>query len=109
MEILALFAILLVLAVPVLAIVAYVNVQRLTEQLAALRIPDLISRVFTLEQRLSALEKVLKSQAAPDAPMPQPETPPQALEKPLELIAKPAALAVPVVYPPLNSTESPKP
>jgi len=69
MEILlALVAIVLILT-PILAISAFVRVQKLESLGKNLHVPDLIARVYALEQRLAALEKALSGRAeAPAAP-----------------------------------------
>ncbi len=57
-------AVLVVLAGPVLAIMALVAVRRLDSESSNRLIPQLTSRIFALEQRLSELEKTLR-QAGP--------------------------------------------
>jgi uncharacterized membrane protein len=60
MEGLVILAILVVLAGPVLAIMALVAVRRLDGESSYHLIPQLTSRIFALEQRLSELEKTLR-------------------------------------------------
>ena len=60
MEGLVILAILVVLAGPVLAIMALVAVRRLDGESSNHLIPQLTSRIFALEQRLSELEKTLR-------------------------------------------------
>jgi uncharacterized membrane protein len=64
MEGLVILAVLAVLAGPVLAIMALVAVRRLDGESSNHLIPQLTSRIFALEQRLSELEKTLR-QASP--------------------------------------------
>src|SRR5437016_5454840 len=93
MEGLVILAILVVLAGPVLAIMALVAVRRLDGESSNHLIPQLTSRIFVLEQRLSELEKTLR-QASPsetsartvEAPThvsPEPRIPPPPREAPL--------------------------
>jgi uncharacterized membrane protein len=60
MEGLVILAIVVVLAGPVLAIMALVAVRRLDGESSNHLIPQLTSRIFVLEQRLSELEKTLR-------------------------------------------------
>jgi len=66
MEGLVILAVLVVLAGPVLAIMALVAVRRLDGESSNHLIPQLTSRIFALEQRLSELERTLR-QASPSA------------------------------------------
>jgi uncharacterized membrane protein len=69
MAILVVLLCLLIIATPILAILAFVRVQRLAQQLQAARLQDLIARVYSLEQQLSQLAKSVQtlggSQAGP--------------------------------------------
>ncbi len=60
---------LLVIGTPVLALLAFNRVQRLTERVDGLRIQDLISRIYALEQKLDRLEKLLHSRPVPSEPV----------------------------------------
>src|SRR5438309_5829354 len=60
MEGLVILALVAVLAGPVLAIMALVAVRRLDGEPSNHLIPQLTSRIFALEQRLSELEKALR-------------------------------------------------
>jgi uncharacterized membrane protein len=53
---------------PILAILAYTRVQRLSEQVGVLRPQDLIGRIYALEQRLDRIEKLVQSGTAFAAP-----------------------------------------
>ena len=79
MESLIVLAALVVIIIPILAIAAFVRVQGLHEQLRAVPLQNLVARLYSLEQRLSAIEKSLSS-AAPatthlSTPVPQPTAP----------------------------------
>src|SRR5262245_27520713 len=108
MELLAVLAIILVIATPILAISAFVRVQRLTEQLRIFPLAKLSDRLATLERHLAAIEKAVASgetqvpapvKAAP--PAPAPSIPP---------LPSAAAPSVPPSAPPsFSPTELPKP
>ena len=79
MESLIVLVALVVIIIPILAIAAFVRVQGLHEQLRAVPLQNLVARLYSLEQRLLAIEKTLSS-AAPAAtlsptPVPQPAAP----------------------------------
>jgi uncharacterized membrane protein len=57
MELLIALLCLLVIGTPVLAIMAFVRVQRLMEQVPPARLPDLTARIYSLEQQLARLTK----------------------------------------------------
>jgi uncharacterized membrane protein len=61
MEILAVLLCLLVIATPILAILAFTRVQQLTEKLEAARVQELVARVYALEQRIATIGKELTS------------------------------------------------
>src|SRR5206468_3856227 len=79
MEGLVILAIVVVLAGPVLAIMALVAVRRLDGESSNHLIPQLTSRIFALEQRLSKFEKTLQqaspSESARTAEVPAPPSP----------------------------------
>ena len=75
MELLGVFGVVFVLAIPVLAIVAIVRVQRFAELLGNFRPQDLVARSYALEQRISALEKSLREQSPVTPPPARPESP----------------------------------
>jgi len=85
MELLVILLVIVVIAAPILAILAFSRVQRLSEQVRALRPQDLVARLYAVEQRLSMLEKraLAKSEVetqpgrVPDV-APMPEAPPRA-------------------------------
>ena len=96
MELLVVLLCVLVVATPILAIVAFTRVQRLAEQVQAARLQELIARVYSLEQQLARLARGAPSveaeaksethahpgQAAPEA-VPSVTPPPRLLERPV--------------------------
>jgi uncharacterized membrane protein len=108
---------LVVIVTPILAIVAFIRVQRLSQQVDSSLLPQLTSRIYSLEQQLARIEKTLASArasepspaptpvpaptAAPPEQVPQkpspvvPPSPPQPLQQP-----RPAQIAPPPSYPP---------
>jgi uncharacterized membrane protein len=59
---------LLVIGTPVLALLAFNRVQKLSERVDGLRTQDLISRIYALEQKLDRLEKLLHTRTVPPEP-----------------------------------------
>src|SRR5882757_1441247 len=82
MELLAVLAILLIIITPILAIAAFVRVQRIADQLRGASLLTLGDRLCALERRLQTLEKSLSSQQAssqeskPVGSQPVPSAPP---------------------------------
>jgi len=82
MELLAALAIIFIIITPILAIAAFVRVQRIAEQLRGGSLLALGDRLAALERRLQTLEKSLSSQQAssreskPAASQPVPSAPP---------------------------------
>jgi hypothetical protein len=72
MEIVAVLLCLLVIATPILAILAFTRVQQLSEQVQAARLQELVARVYSLEQRIAAIGKGL---AAPTRHWPRHPSP----------------------------------
>lgn len=100
MEGLVILAIVAVLAGPVLAIMALVAVRRLDGESANHLIPQLISRIFALEQRLAELEKTLRpaspSARTVEAPThPSPEDSSAQIRVSVPIPAKPPAPPIP--------------
>jgi uncharacterized membrane protein len=77
----------ILIGTPILAILAYTRVQKLSEQLGALRPQDLIGRIYALEQRLDRLEESIKVGGAFAAPTAAKEG--QAAESPVATQAPP--------------------
>lgn len=97
MEMFAVLAVILVIVTPILAISAFVRVQRLTEQLRLFPLGKLADRLATLEQHLATIEKALLSgeprAAAPPKPAPSPPVPVTPLSLPTTLTpASPVSL-----------------
>ena len=83
MGLLVVIAIAVILAGPVLAIVALVAVRRLEAEPLHLQIPQLTSRIYTLEKRILALELALRrgasTEGAAEGVKPETSPPPQTL------------------------------
>ncbi len=106
MEIVAVLLCLLVIATPILAILAFTRVQQLSEQVQAARLQELVARVYSLEQRIAALGKGL---AAPTAEQPSPSATPAA-PPPAQAVPTPVAIpAVPPAAPVKPPQEPPRP
>jgi len=106
MEILAVLLCLVVVATPILAILAFTRVQQLSEQVQAARLQELVTRVYSLEQRIASIGKGL---AAPSSEQPGPSAMPGA---PPAAPPTPTPVAIPKVPPdaPVKpAEESPKP
>ena len=109
MELLAVLAVILVIVTPILAISAFVRVQRLSEQLRMFPLSKLNDRLAALERHLAAIEKAVASgesrAATPPAPVPPsaPPTPPAP-----QIAPYPVPAAKPPVSP-LFPPEIPKP
>jgi uncharacterized membrane protein len=110
MTILVVLIVGLLIAAPIIAIVAYIRVQDLSAKLNSTNVQDLMLRLNSLEQRLSALEKKL---AAAIAPMPQhpvsgPTAEPPSLQPrgPSGLAPSPPPATVPVISPNPPPTQS---
>jgi uncharacterized membrane protein len=105
MEFLGVLAAIVIILTPVLAISAFVRVQRLADQLRAFALGDFPGRLHALEQHLSALEKLLLSRDAHGAAPKQPEVPTPGTA-PAE---DPGPRPMHTVPPPFADKESPKP
>jgi uncharacterized membrane protein len=127
MELFGALAVILVIVSPVLAISAFVRVQRLADQLRTLSLDKFADRLSALERQLTTLEKTLSSgelqiaaaakpvptpviprpeaaappssQTAPAAPVPLPETP-----RPRELSSHPPQVNI-FAAPPLHASQ----
>jgi uncharacterized membrane protein len=95
MELLAILLVILLIGTPIVSILAFSRVQQLSKQMRALRPQDLVARLYSVEQRLSALEKASRAKSevethpgrVPDVtPMPQaaPKAPVSAVAPPPE-------------------------
>src|SRR6266852_7041424 len=72
MELLAVLAVALVIITPILAISAFVRVQRLAEHLRTFPLDKVTDRLSTLERHLAAIEKTLSSGQPPATAPSQP-------------------------------------
>src|SRR5713101_9340892 len=88
MELLGVLAVILIIITPILAISAFVRVQKLADQLRNVPLDNLVDRLSALERHLGALEKSFspkesdrsrESKPAPDQSIPTPLPPPQAI------------------------------
>jgi uncharacterized membrane protein len=105
MEFLGVLAAIVVIATPILAIAAFVRVQRLNEQLRAFPLQDLVSRIHVLEGHLGTLEKLVGSRDPAATPRPIPE---KSAPSPSPAVSSPPP-PVRVAPPPLPSLEIPRP
>ena len=78
MELLAVFAIILIIITPILAISAFVRVQHLAEQLRGGSLLSMGDRLSALERRLASIEKSLSARESERAHEPKPVTAPPA-------------------------------
>src|SRR5215469_1752694 len=102
-----LLAIFLLVAIPILSIIAFIRVSAL--QKAAREIPQLISRIYELEQRVKALDARLVHFGAPGAVEPRPATTTPAtadLAKPAETTVRQAPSAPPPCPAPVPKTSA---
>jgi uncharacterized membrane protein len=105
MVFLGVLAAIVVILTPVLAISAFIRVQRLTEQLRTFPLQDLVARLHALEKRLSGLEKSLASRGTTAAPPPAQE-PARPIQPPAPAPIPPPLHTAPP--PPIPSREIPK-
>src|SRR5271154_1975693 len=75
MEPLIVLCVLFVIATPILAIVAFFRTERFQQQIKALPVQNLVSRIYALEQRLARLEEGAPTETDP-APSPTPVSSP---------------------------------
>ena len=107
MELLAVLAGILVIITPILAISAFVRVQKLADQLRNFPLDKIVDRLSALERHLSALEKLLPPKEAGKVGEPQSmPAPPPVPAFPPPPPPTPAAQTPP---PPLRLPEIPKP
>jgi uncharacterized membrane protein len=78
MEFLGILAVIVVIVTPILAISAFIRVQRLSDQLQSTSMNDLAGRLRTIEQHLTILEKALGSAPRQTTPAPPSSPEPQA-------------------------------
>src|SRR5216684_8734041 len=99
MEFFGVLAAIILIGTPILAILAFLRVQHLAEQLQKFPAQNLIARIYALEQRLLALEKTIAPHGVSVARQPTPEASP----------AAPSAPAAPASLPPALPTAAPPP
>jgi uncharacterized membrane protein len=100
MEILAVLAVILIIITPILAISAFVRIQRIAEQLRGGSLLTLGDRLATLERRLLTIEKSLSSRESERTQEPKPETAPS-VPTPLPLATPTSQVSVHPAPPPL--------
>ena len=114
MELLIVLLVLLLITTPILAILAITRTQQISEQMRALRPQDLVARLYSIEQRIAAIEKALHTgpdaethptpvaegvptpEATPEAPIslvPTPSEPPTPSAETIQQVPKPAEVA----------------
>src|SRR6267154_2772493 len=110
MEILVVLIVGLLIAAPVVAIVAYVRVQDLTAKLNSTGLQNSVTRLNSLEQRLSALEKQLVALATSTPAHPAPAPPSvsepaatQPRQPPASVLSVASPLAIPHSHPQTES------
>jgi len=106
MAFLGVLAVIVLILTPILAISAFIRVQRLAEQLRTSPLQNLASRLAALEQHLAALEKSLASRATTVAPSLVQE-PPHPVQPQVLAPVPPSLRAAPP--PPIPPRETPKP
>src|SRR6266481_5369082 len=101
MEILVVLIVGLLIAGPIIAIVAYIRVQDLTAKLNSIGLQDSVMRLNSLEQRLSSLDQKLAALATsvPTHPAPAPPPEPTSIQprQPSGVAAPPPPPAPPVI------------
>ncbi len=103
MEILVVLIVGLLIAGPIIAIVAYIRVQDLTAKINSIGLQDSVRRLNSLEQRLSSLDKKLAAFATvPTYPAPAPTSEPTSIQPP-----QPSGVVPPPLTPPVISTSRP--
>jgi uncharacterized membrane protein len=111
MEILVVLIVGLLIAAPIIAILAYVRVQDLTAKINSIGLQGSVTRLNSLEQRLSALEKKLApfASSVPTHPAPALTAEPAPVQPPQSSSASlPSPAAVPVISPSRPQTETRK-
>ncbi|HKW64858.1 MAG TPA: DUF2339 domain-containing protein [Candidatus Acidoferrum sp.] len=107
MEMLAVLAVILLIATPILAIAAFIRVQTLAEQLRIFPLMKIADRLSDLERHLTAIEKRLSPGHPPvEPPKPEavPATPPM---PPPQTVAPPPLQTAPAA--PIRPPEIPRP
>src|SRR6266404_3513303 len=107
MEILVVLIVGLLIAGPIIAIVAYIRVQDLTTKLNSIGLQESVRRLNSLEQHLSSLDKKLAALATsvPPHPAPVPTPEPTSVQPPQQSAVVPPP---PYPTPPVISTSRPQ-
>src|SRR5712664_198584 len=105
MEILVVLIVGLLIAGPIIAIVAYIRVQDLTGKLNSIGLQDSVRRLNSLEQRISALDKKLAAlgTSVPTHPAPAPPPEPTSIQP-----RQPSGIVPQPPTPPVISTSRPQ-
>jgi uncharacterized membrane protein len=106
MEFLGILAVIVVIVTPILAISAFIRVQRLSDQLQSTSLNDLAGRLRTIEQHLTILEKAVASTPRQTTPAPPSSPEPQAPIQPRA--ATPTLPPTPPAPPLIPQREIPK-
>jgi uncharacterized membrane protein len=106
MEFLGVLAAILLILTPILAIAAFIRVQKLSDELNKAPLHDLVGRINTLERQLSAIERAFASRESVTAPPPKPESSAPAPAFPVAHIPSTSPASSPPLHP---SRELPKP
>ena len=108
MELLAVLAVVLAIITPILAISAFVRVQRLAERLRASPLDKVMDRLSALEQHLAAIEKQLTSRESPATPPREPTGAPARVMLPQETVTTPSSQTPPASPGPLEKIPRPR-
>jgi len=101
-------ALIILIVGPILAIAAFVRSNKANEETA--RIPQILGRLYALEQKLEALEKIIEERTgAPQAEPSAPAVPPAAPPRPERARTIPAAPAASLPAPVSSTRVSPRP
>jgi len=107
MELLAVLAVVLAIITPILAISAFVRVQRLAEHVRASPLDKVMDRLFALERQLAAIEGKLRSTEPRATPPLEPTAAPTAGVRPRETVTRPPPQTAPPS--PGSPEETPRP
>ena len=108
MELLAVLAVVLAIITPILAISAFVRVQRLAERLRASPLDKVMDRLSALEQHLAAIEKQLTSRESPATPPREPTGAPARVMLPQGTVTTPSSQTAPASPGPLAKIPRPR-
>jgi uncharacterized membrane protein len=112
MEALVFLIIALVVGTPILALLAFTRVQKLSERIEGLNPQDLIGRMYALEQKVDRLEKLVRAGVPPSQPADQvrtniaPDLPEAPQTSPIAT-GSPAGTTPPIVPPSAGPAKAP--